>query len=87
MPLATFTAMASTREVAPPEAKQAPQMARMAVAPLHAPGPPNPGGGGDLPGEHQLVEQPVGDAILPLLMLLGVYCGILLIRRNKQLKS
>lgn len=73
MPVTTFTAMASTRQVAQPAAQQAPQMARMAAAPRFAPGPPPPPnpGGGELPGDHQLVEQPIGDGLW-ILMLMAV---------------
>ena len=67
MPVTTFTAMASTRQVAQPAAQQAPQMARLSVAPRHAPGPP----GGNPPDDHQLVEQPIGDGLW-ILMLMAV---------------
>ena len=30
---------------------------------------------------------PLGDAVLPLMLLLGVYCSILVIRRNKHVKE
>ena len=30
---------------------------------------------------------PIGDAVLPLLLLLGVYCSIMVIRRNKHVKE
>lgn len=43
MPMTSFVAVASTRQVSQPEAQEAPQMARMA-SPKRAPGPPNPTG-------------------------------------------
>lgn len=67
MPVTTFTAMASTRQVAQPAAQQAPQMARLSVAPRQVPGPP----GGNPPDDHQLVEQPIGDGLW-ILMLMAV---------------
>ena len=40
------------------------------------------------PGQGQQENQfPLGDAMWPLLLLLGVYCGIMLIRRNKHVKE
>ena len=66
MPMTSFIAMADTRQVAKPAAKEAPQMARLAVAPMHAPGPPNV----TPPDEHQLVEQqPIGDGVWMLLLM------------------
>ena len=32
-------------------------------------------------------DYPLGDAVLPLMLLLGVYCSILVIRRNKHVKE
>lgn len=84
MPQTNFIAMASTRQMAAPEATEAPSMAKLASGPRRAPGPPNPGGGGDLPGEHQLTEQPVGDAVLPLMMLLTLYCAVRVYRRKRS---
>lgn len=55
MPMTTFVAMASNRQVAQPEAEEAPQMARTL---RRAPGPPNPGT--PPPEENQLVEHPIG---------------------------
>ncbi|MBQ2190646.1 MAG: hypothetical protein II605_02295 [Paludibacteraceae bacterium] len=75
MPQTNFIAMASSRQMAAPEASYAPQMARLASGPNNAPpGPPNPpGDDGPLPGDHQLVEQPVGDALLELALLALAY--------------
>lgn len=81
MPLTTFMALASSREVASPAAEQAPEMAKMAVAPHRAPPPPpvpNPGGG-QLPGDFQLTEQPIGApwvlAFFALFYAFAVYKG------------
>lgn len=71
MPQTNFIAMASSRQMAAPEASYAPQMARLASGPHNAPGPPNPQD--PLPGDHQLVEQPIGDALLPLALLALAY--------------
>lgn len=78
MPMTTFVAMASARTVAAPAASEAPQMAKMASA-HNAPPPPNPGG---LDEEHQLIEHlyPIGDAVLPLLILA---MGWILYKRKK----
>ena len=67
MPTTNFVAMASQRQVAQPEAQEAPQMARLASSPRKAPGPPNIDG--PLPEDHQLVEHPIGDAVWPLLLM------------------
>lgn len=80
MPMTSFVAVASSRQVSLPEAQEAPQMARMA-SPKRAPGPPNPPG--PLPGENQLVEHPIGDAVLPLLLLAIVY----IVYRKKRLAA
>ena len=80
MPMTSFVAVASTRQVSQPEAQEAPQMARMA-SPKRAPGPPNPLG--PLPGEQQLVEHPIGDAVLPLLLLAIGY----MVYRRKRLAA
>ena len=72
MPITTFLSMASAREVSQPGAKEAPMMAHVAGGPRHAPGPPNPGGG-ELPGDHQLVEHPIGDALIPLMLMALLY--------------
>ena len=44
------------------------------------PGKPTNGDGDD-------GNTPIGDAVLPLMLLLGVYCSILVIRRNKHVKE
>ena len=80
MPMTSFVAVASSRQVSQPEAQEAPQMAHMA-SPKRAPGPPNPPG--PLPEEHQLVEHPIGDAILPLLLLAIGY----MVYRRKRLAA
>lgn len=82
MPMTSFVAVASTRQVSQPEAQEAPQMARMA-SPKRAPGPPNPNPSGPLPEEHQLVEHPIGDAVLPLLLLAIGY----MVYRRKRLAA
>lgn len=72
MPQANFIAIASTRQMASPEAQAAPQMARIASGPNNAPpGPPNIDG--PLDPSVQLVEQPIGDALLPLALLALAY--------------
>lgn len=89
MPMTTFTSMASARQVAQPEAQQAPQMARMAAAPRRIgptpPPPPNPGGE-ELPGDHQLVDQPVGEGLWILLLMACAYCGFVAFKRTQALK-
>ena len=58
--------------MASPEAQAAPQMARIASGPNNAPpGPPNIDG--PLDPSVQLVEQPIGDALLPLALLALAY--------------
>ena len=81
MPMTTFVAMASVRQVAQPEATEAPQMA----APIRkAPGPPQPPG--PLPEDNQLIEhpEPVGDAVW-LLMLLALAFGIVRKKGSERL--
>ena len=80
MPQTNFVAMASSRQMAEPEAQHAPMMARLAGR--NAPGPPNPPQ--PLDPEHQLVEQPVGDAVWPLLLLALAY---MLVRSYKRIKE
>lgn len=82
MPTTNFVAMASSRQVAEPEAQTAPQMAKLASSPRKAPGPPNPTG--PLPEGNQLVEHPIGDAILPLLVLLAGYALATALRRRRK---
>ena len=80
IPVTTFVAMASSRQVAAPEAGEAPQMAHLAsYDPRRAPGPPDLGGD-DLPGDHQLVETPVGEGgwimiLFALMYLCSVYAA------------
>lgn len=82
MPTTNFLALASQRQVAEPESQEAPQMAHLAsYDPRHAPGPPNTGGD-DLPGDHQLVEHPIGDGMWCLLLLAIGYAAMRL-RRKK----
>ena len=85
MPSSSFTAMASKRQVAQPEASEAPQMARLAASPRTISGPPNPGGGGGggLDEEHQLIEQPIGDGMIVLLLLIMGY-SLFLLRKRKE---
>lgn len=82
MPITTFVAMASTRQVAAPEAQQAPQLA--SVGPRRAPGPPDLGGETP-PEEHQLIEhpEPIGSPIL-LVFLAGLYAIARYWRRNRM---
>lgn len=84
MPVTNFVALASSRQVAQPEATEAPQMASMASSPVRrAPGPPNPPG--PLPEDHQLVEHPLGDAVLPMLLCAALYgVGCMVYRRRKR---
>ena len=84
MPITNFVAMATTRQVAPPEAMEAPQMAKL--APRHAPGPPQPpgGGGGGLPEDHQLVEHPIGEPwILAIMAALYALARFMFFKRRK----
>lgn len=80
IPVTTFVAMASSRQVAAPETGEAPQMAHLAsYDPRRAPGPPDLGGD-DLPGDHQLVETPVGEGgwimiLFALMYLCSVYAA------------
>ena len=84
MPVTNFVALTSSRQIAQPEATEAPQMASLASSPVRrAPGPPNPPG--PLPDDHQLVEHPLGDAVLPMLLcaaVYGVWCMVY--RRRKR---
>lgn len=76
MPATSFVAVASSRQVAEPEAQDAPQLAH--VSSRRAPGPPNPSG--PLDPTHQLGEQPIGDAVWPLLL---IAIGYILIRKRR----
>ena len=81
MPQTNFLALASSRQMAAPEASEAPSMATT-TGPRRAPGPPDIGGG-DLPGDHQLTEQPVGDGLWILLLLaIGYMIAKLMTRRS-----
>lgn len=77
VPVTTFVAMASSRQVSAPAAEEAPQMAHLvSYDPRRAPGPPDLGGD-DLPGDHQLVETPVGNGILIMFLFALLYlCSI-----------
>ena len=83
MPMTHFSALASVRQIAQPEASEAPQMAAMASAPIrHTPGPPNPPD--PLDEEHQLIEHPIGDAVLPLSLLLIGYALVMVWRHRRK---
>lgn len=81
MPATNFLAMASTRQMAEPEAQEAPMMAQLAESPRRISGPPNPGG--DIPSEHQLTEQPVGTPLVLALFAL-LYVGYIQIRKRQK---
>lgn len=81
MPTTSFIALASQREVAEPQAQEAPQVAKMSSSSRRAPGPPNPTD--PLDEEHQLVEHPLGDAIWPLALLALTYACAILIRKRR----
>lgn len=88
MPVTNFVALAASRQIAQPEAQEAPQMASMASSLVRrAPGPPNPPG--PLPEDHQLVEHPLGDAVLPMLLCAAVYgvCCMLYRLRKRAIKE
>lgn len=82
MPAVSFIALASQRRIAEPAASEAPQMARLASRPFHAPGPPS---GPVQPGQdgHQLVEPPVGGAVIPLILFALGY----IVYRRKRLAA
>ena len=83
MPMTHFSALASVRQIAQPEASEAPQMAAMASSPVrHAPGPPNPPD--PLDDEHQLIEHPIGDAVWPLSLLLIGYALVMVWRHRRK---
>jgi len=77
MPVTSFVAVASSRQVAEPEAQEAPEIAH--VSSRRAPGPPNV----TPTDENQLVEHPIGDALWPLLMMA---IGYVLIRKRMTRK-
>lgn len=73
----TFATFASnSRQVAAPEAQNAPEMASLASAPHRAPGPP------DItpPDDHQLVEHPIGSPLV-LVLMAGLYA---VVRKRKE---
>ena len=76
MPMTTFIAMASVRQVAAPAATEAPAMAKLTSGPNRAPGPPTTG---NLNENDQLVEHsmPVGNmsilTIFALMYILRIY--------------
>ena len=78
MPMTTFTAMASVRQVAAPTAAEAPAMAKLASGPHRAPGPPTIP---DLEEKDQLVEHtPVGEPLV-LALMAGLYA---IVRKRKE---
>lgn len=82
MPMTSFLAVASTRQIAQPEAQEAPQMARMA-SPRRAPGPPTIIDLEEGQENHQLVETPVGSTAIPLLLFAIGY----IVYRRKRLAA
>lgn len=82
MPMTSFLAVASTRQIAQPEAQEAPQMARMA-SPRRAPGPPTITDLEEGQENHQLVETPVGSTAIPLLLFAIGY----IVYRRKRLAA
>lgn len=84
MPQANFIALASTRQMAEPQAADAPQMAKLASGPNKISGPPNPGG--PLDPNDQLIEHlPIGDALIPML-LFALAFGAYRVIRNKNIR-
>ena len=84
MPMTNFLTLASSRQIAQPEAQEAPLMAQMTSGPRRAPGPPNIDG--PLPEDNQLVEHPLGDAMWPLLVLAMGYIAVNILYRRKRSK-
>lgn len=77
----TFATFAmNSRQVAAPEAQYAPEMARLVSEPHRAPGPPDLGGG-EAPGDQQLVEHPIGSPLV-LVMMAGLYAAV--VRKRKE---
>lgn len=71
-PVTSFVALQSRQQLAEAGAAEAPHMAQMAALPVRrAPGPPNPPG--PLPEDHQLVEHPLPDGMLTLLIMAIVF--------------
>lgn len=84
MPATNFLALASTRQMAMPEAADAPAMARLASSPNRAPGPPTTGGEGADP-DHQLIEQPIGEPwVMALLALLYAFGRFIMEKKQKR---
>lgn len=81
MPVTTLVSVASSRQMAQPEAQEAPEVAH--VLARKAPGPPNIDG--PLPDENQLVEQPIGNAVWPLLLLAIGYAAYRLRDKKRRL--
>lgn len=85
-PVTSFIALRATQPIAVAGAGEAPQMAELASAPgRRAPGPPTTGDD-PLPDDHQLVEHPLPDGMLMLLLLAGIYAVncILMKKRVKE---
>lgn len=77
----TFATFAmNSRQVAALEAQYAPEMARLVSEPHRAPGPPDLGGG-EAPGDQQLVEHPIGSPLV-LVLMAGLYAAT--IRKRKE---
>lgn len=71
-PVTSFVALQARQQLADAGSMEAPQMAQMAALPTRrAPGPPNPHG--PLPEDHQLVEHPLPDGMLTLLIMAIVF--------------
>lgn len=79
MPMTTFVAIASQRQVAAPEAQEAPAMAQLVSGPRRAPGPPTVT---DLEEKDQLVEHPVPAGGVYALGVMGCLYAMI-IRRKK----
>ena len=71
----TFATFAANRQVAAPEAMNAPEMAKLVTEPRRAPGPPDIG---ELDPEHQL---PVGSPLV-LVVMAGLYAAA--VRKRKE---
>lgn len=74
MPATSFVALASTRSMAVPESREAPELA---VTPRRVPGTP------DDDTEEQEDQQPIGDGLLTLMLLIAAYCGFIALRRKR----
>ena len=62
---------------------------RSAIGARYSPAKSRPRRDFGKPGDpgNQSNESPIGDAVWPLMLFVGVYCGILLIRRKKHVKE